>query len=203
MLIYMNMIYVFEIIVFLFSAIIHEYMHGWMDLRLGDTTARDAGRLSFNPLVHLEWFGSFFLPLILLLTSSPFVFGWAKPVPYNPNNLKDRRWGDAKVGIAGPLGNLVIALFFGLLLRFLPLFSLAFASLLSLIVYINLVLMFFNLVPLPPLDGSKVISAFLPERAKYLSLERYGFIFVIAFVLLAGEAIVPVVDFLYRAIVGI
>jgi len=172
MLIYMNMIYVFEIIVFLFSAIIHEYMHGWMALRLGDTTARDAGRLSFNPLVHLEWFGSFFLPLILLLTSSPFVFGWAKPVPYNPNNLKDRRWGDAKVGIAGPLGNLVIALFLGLLLRFLPLFSLAFASLLSLIVYINLVLMVFNLVPLPPLDGSKVISAFLPERArsKYLSL---------------------------------
>lgn len=204
MLTYIHMIYIFQIIALLFSAIVHEYMHGWMALRLGDPTARDAGRLSFNPLVHLEWFGSFFLPLILLLTASPFVFGWAKPVPYNPYNLKDRRWGDAKVAIAGPLGNLVIALFFGLLLRFLPLFSLTFASLLSLIVYINLVLMVFNLVPLPPLDGSKVVSAFLPARAraKYLSLERYGFIFVIAFVLLAGDAIVPVVNLLFKLIVG-
>ncbi len=198
------MIYVFQIIVLLFSAIVHEYMHGWMAYRLGDTTAKDAGRLTFNPLVHLEWFGSFFLPLVLVLTGSPFLFGWAKPVPYNPNNLRDKKYGDAKVAIAGPLGNLIIALFFGLFLRFFPIASLTFTGLVSLIVYINLVLMIFNLVPIPPLDGSKVLATFLPSgmREKYLSFERYGFIFVILFVMLAGQTIIPAVNFLYRIITG-
>ena len=175
-----------------------------MAYQLGDTTAKDAGRLTFNPLAHLEWFGSFFLPMVMIVTHMPFVFGWAKPVPYNPLNLKDRKYGDAKVALAGPLGNFVIALFFGLFLRFFPATSLTFTGLLSLIVYINLVLMIFNLVPIPPLDGSKILAAFLPEnvRSRYLNSEKYGFILVILFVMLAGGIIMPLVDFLYKIIVG-
>ena len=198
------MIYVFQIIVLISSAIVHEYMHGWMAYRLGDSTAKDAGRLTFNPLAHLEWFGSFFLPLVMVVTGMPFVFGWAKPVPYNPNNLSDKKYGDAKVALAGPLGNLIIALFFGLFLRFFPVVNLTFIGLVSLIVYINLVLMVFNLVPIPPLDGSKILASFLPARLRerYLNSERYGFILVILFVMLAGQIIIPVVEFLYRIIVG-
>jgi len=200
----MIMIQLFEIIILVFSAIAHEYMHGWMAWRLGDNTAKDAGRLTFNPLAHLEWFGSFFLPLIMVITGMPFIFGWAKPVPYNPYNLRDRKYGDAKVALAGPLANLVIAVFFGLILRFLPIFSLTFAGLLSIIVYINLVLMVFNLVPIPPLDGSKILATFLSPslRERYLGNERLGLIFIILFVMLAGDLIMPIVNFLFKVIVG-
>lgn len=199
------MIEVFEIIVLVFSAIAHEYMHGWMAYRLGDSTAKDAGRLTMNPLAHLEWFGSFFLPLVMVVTGMPFVFGWAKPVPYNPYNLKDRKYGDAKVALAGPLANLIIAVFFGLFLRFLPIFNLTFSGLLAVIVYVNLVLMTFNLVPIPPLDGSKILATFLPEdiRTRYLNAERAGFIFIILFVMLAGGIIMPIVNFLFKFIVGV
>jgi len=200
----MIMIQLFEIIILVFSAIAHEYMHGWMAWRLGDNTAKDAGRLTFNPLAHLEWFGSFFLPLIMVITGMPFIFGWAKPVPYNPYNLRDRKYGDAKVALAGPLANLVIAVFFGLILRFFPIFSLTFAGLLSIIVYINLVLMVFNLVPIPPLDGSKILATFLSPslRERYLGNERLGLIFIILFVMLAGDLIMPIVNFLFKVIVG-
>ncbi|MFA5184349.1 MAG: site-2 protease family protein [Patescibacteria group bacterium] len=196
---------VFQIIVLVFSAIAHEYMHGWAAFHLGDPTAKDAGRLTLNPLAHLEWFGSFFLPLIMVITKMPFVFGWAKPVPYNPHNLKDQRYGDAKVAVAGPATNLVIALFFGLFLRFFPVFNLTFASLLAVIIYINLILAVFNLIPIPPLDGSKILATFLPSgpRQRYLELERYGFIFIILFVMLAGELLIPSVDFLFKIIVGV
>lgn len=198
------MIYVFQIIVLIFSAVIHEYMHGWMAYRLGDSTAKDAGRLTLNPIAHLEWFGSFFLPLVMIISNMPFVFGWAKPVPYNPYNLKDRKYGEAKVALAGPLGNLVIALFFGLFLRFIPFSNLVFTGLISLIIYINLVLMVFNLLPIPPLDGSKILAVFLSPglRERYLNAEKFGFILVILFVMLAGGIIMPLVKFLYRIITG-
>jgi len=198
------MLQIFEIIILIFSAVIHEYMHGFVAFQMGDSTAKDAGRLTLNPIAHLEWFGSLFLPLVMIFTGMPFIFGWAKPVPYNPYNLRDRKYGDAKVAIAGPLANLIIALVFGLILRFLPFFSMTFAGLLSIIVYINLVLMLFNLVPIPPLDGSKILAAFLPPavRAKYLSLDRTGFILVIIFILLAGNWIMPAVDWMFRIIVG-
>ncbi len=204
MLRYRHMIYVFEVIVLIFSAIVHEYMHGWMAYRLGDSTAKDAGRLTLNPLAHLEWFGSFFLPLIMIIANFGFVFGWAKPVPYNPYNLRDRKFGDAKVALAGPLANLIIALFFGLILRFMPMYSLAFNGLLAIIVYINLVLMVFNLVPIPPLDGSKILACFLSPQAKerFLRLDRTGFILVILLVMLFGSFFIPVVNFLFRLIAG-
>ncbi|MFA7087727.1 MAG: site-2 protease family protein [Patescibacteria group bacterium] len=198
------MIEIFQIIVLIFSAIAHEYMHGWMAYRLGDPTAKNAGRLTLNPLAHLEWFGSFFLPLIMVITKMPFVFGWAKPVPYNPYNLRDRKYGEAKVAMAGPLANLIIALFFGLLIRVLPVFNITFIGLLGVVVYINLILMVFNLIPIPPLDGSKILAVFLSPRLRerYLGNERAGFIFIILFVMLAGSLIIPVVNFLFRLIVG-
>jgi len=198
-------IIVFEIIVLVFSAVAHEYMHGWAAYQLGDNTAKDAGRLTINPLAHLEWFGSFFLPLMMVISGLPFIFGWAKPVPYNPYNLRDRRYGDAKVALAGPLTNLVLAIVFGLCLRFLPFFNMTFSTLLSIIVYINLVLMFFNLVPIPPLDGSKILATFLPAemRARYLGSERMGFLLIILFIILAGGLIIPTVNFLFRLIVGV
>jgi len=195
---------IYQILILVFSAVVHEYMHGWTAYRLGDSTAKNAGRLTANPLAHLEWFGSFFLPLIMVFGNFPFVIGWAKPVPYNPNNLRDQKYGEAKVAAAGPLANLAIAVVFGLALRWLPFYSLTFASLISLIVYINLILMVFNLLPIPPLDGSKILAAFLPDglRDRYLGLERMGFILVILFVMLAGSLIIPVVNILFRLILG-
>ncbi|MCX6798407.1 MAG: site-2 protease family protein [Candidatus Falkowbacteria bacterium] len=101
------MVYVFQIVILILSAVIHEYMHGWAADRLGDPTAKNMGRLTLNPLKHLDWFGSFLLPLVMIISRMPFVFGWAKPVPYNPYNLRDKKWGGAKVAAAGPLGNLI------------------------------------------------------------------------------------------------
>ena len=195
---------VFQIIVLIFSAVIHEYMHGWMADRLGDPTAKNLGRLTLNPLKHLDWFGSFLLPLVMVISRMPFVFGWAKPVPYNPYNLRDKKWGGAKVAAAGPLANLVVALFFGLVFRFMPFISLTFNGLIAAIIYINLVLMIFNLVPLPPLDGSKILAPFLSPKweEKYLNLERFGFIFVILFVMLGFDLIMPLINGLFGLIAG-
>ncbi|MBU4217283.1 site-2 protease family protein [Candidatus Parcubacteria bacterium] len=196
---------IFQIIVLIFSAIFHEYMHGWMANELGDSTAKDAGRLTMNPLSHIDPVGSVLLPAVLVMTGSPFVFGWAKPVPFNPYNLSDKKYGAAKVAIAGPLGNLMIAIFFGLVLRFFPIASMAMVSFMQLIVYINLLLMVFNLVPIPPMDGSKVLMPFLPYnwQVKYASLERYGMMLVLFFVMFGFQLIIPVIEFLFKLIVGI
>lgn len=197
---------IFQIIVLVFSAIIHEYMHGWMANELGDTTAKDEGRLTLNPLPHIDPMGSVFLPFLLVFSGSPFVFGWAKPVPYNPYNLRDQRFGPAKVALAGPLGNLITAIFFGMILRFMPVFdSPVLVTLLAIIVQINLLLMIFNLVPIPPLDGSKIIAPFLPIRIQEIihNLERYGMILVIVFVMFGFNLIIPLINFLFRLIVGI
>lgn len=196
---------IFQIIVLVFSAIIHEYMHGWMADQLGDTTAKDAGRLTLNPIPHIDLFGSVFLPFMLVLSGSPFVFGWAKPVPYNPYNLRDQRFGPAKVALAGPLGNLITAVFFGLVLRFLPMTGNSLLiTLLAVIVQINLLLMIFNLVPIPPLDGSKIIAPFLPVNIQRMlfNLERYGMILVMAFIIFGFNLIIPIINFLFRLIVG-
>lgn len=196
------MLIIFQVIVLVFSAIIHEYMHGFAAYRLGDNTAKDAGRLTINPFAHLDLFGSFLLPLMMILTNVGFVIGWAKPVPYNPHNLRDRKYGEAKVALAGPLSNLAVALIFGLILRFSPFLSLTFAGLLGVVIYINLLLMVFNLLPVPPLDGSKVLAAFLPDRLriKYLSADRFGFILVILVVIMAGWLITAPVNFLFNLI---
>ena len=194
----------FLVIVLVFSAIFHEYMHGFAALKLGDTTAKDAGRLTFNPLKHIDLFGSILVPLMLIISSASFIFAWAKPVPYNPNRLRDRKYGDAKVAIAGPLANFAIALAFSLILKAMPFVSLTFSGLISMIIYINLILMVFNLIPIPPLDGSKVVSVFLSptQRMKYLSWERYGLILVFMFVFAFGGLIIVPVNFLFKLLAG-
>ncbi len=181
---------IFQIIVLIFSAIIHEYMHGWMADRLGDPTARDAGRLTLNPIPHIDPVGSILMPALMIFAKFPFVFGWAKPVPFNPYNLRDQKWGVSKVAVAGALGNLITAVFFGLLLRFLTSASSAFVTMLAIIVYINLLLAVFNLVPIPPIDGSKVILPLLPYswQQRFYEMERYGFILVILFVYLGFKS---------------
>jgi len=198
------MLSLFQIIVLIFSAIIHEYMHGWMADRLGDNTARLAGRLTLNPLVHLEWFGSVLLPGLMLLSGMPFVFGWAKPVPYNPYNLRDQKWGSAKVAAAGPLSNFIVALSFGLILRFAPITNDFFALALGIIVYINLLLMVFNLIPIPPLDGSKILLPLLPYhwQEKFYRLEQYGFIIILVFVYFGFSLILPIIGGLFSLITG-
>ncbi|MCL5006971.1 MAG: site-2 protease family protein [Patescibacteria group bacterium] len=159
-----SLVFAFSIIVLIFSAVVHEVAHGYAALALGDTTAKDMGRLTLNPLSHLDPIGSVVLPVVLFLSHSPFIVGWAKPVPYNPYNLyKDYKYGPLKVALAGPLSNLVIAAAFGLVIRFVPL-SAAADSFLAIVVFINCLLMIFNLIPVPPLDGSKVLTAILPQR---------------------------------------
>jgi len=197
--------YIFQIVVLILSAAIHEYMHAWAAWRLGDPTAKNAGRLTLNPLAHLEWFGSFFLPLIMIMIpGNSFIFGWAKPVPYNPNFLNDQKYSEAKVALAGPLANLALALLFGLSLRFLPFFNIDFLKLLGQIIYINLILMVFNLLPIPPLDGSKILAVFLPERARtrLLNSERGSFIFIVIFVMIGWPILIPIIDGLFKLIVG-
>jgi Zn-dependent protease len=199
--------FIFALAVFLMSVVIHEVFHGYTAYLLGDPTAKYAGRLTLNPLPHLDLFGSIFMPFLLVIFNSPIIFGWAKPVPYNPYNLKNQRWGPALVGASGPTANLLLALFFGFLLRFgydsfLPL---SFVIIASLIVQINLLLMIFNLVPIPPLDGSKVLFAFLPfhtQRYQYV-MERFGFFFVLLFIFFFFPYVAKLISVLFGLITGI
>ncbi len=197
---------VFALIIILFSAIIHEYMHGWMADYLGDPTARDAGRLTLNPIAHIDLWGSILMPALLFFgTGGGLVFGYAKPVPFNPYNLRDQKYGIAKVAVAGPLANLITALFFGLFLRFLPIPNIAMASFFTAIVQINLMLMVFNSLPIPPLDGSKILMPFLPYnwQMKLLQFEQFGFVFVLLFIFFGFALIIPIINILFRLITGI
>ena len=153
------------IVALVVSVIIHEMAHGYMANWLGDPTARLQGRLSANPLVHIDPMMSVILPAILIMTNSPFIFGAAKPVPYNPYNLRNQKWGEALVAIAGPLSNIVLALIFAVLYRFAA-FTPTFADLAFQIIGLNIFLAFFNLVPLPPLDGSKILPTLLPFQLR-------------------------------------
>lgn len=157
---------IFTIIVLIISVIIHEVAHGYAANALGDPTAKLQGRLSLNPLRHVDLFGSIIIPAVLVLTNSRFLFGWAKPVPYNPYNLKNQRWGEAIVGGAGVATNLCLAVLFAGIARLaFGADMLEFALLAALIVKVNLSLGLFNLVPIPPLDGFTVLRGLLPPRA--------------------------------------
>jgi Zn-dependent protease len=140
----------------------------------------------------------------LVISHAQFIIGWAKPVPYNPYNLRDRKYGEAKVALAGPLGNLILAVIFGLILRFGPVFNLTFSTILASIVYINLLLMVFNLIPIPPLDGSKILAAFLPWdlKSRYLSWQKYSLIILFAFIFIGFDWLLPIVGWLFTVIVG-
>jgi Zn-dependent protease len=196
---------VFSVLVLVFSVVAHEVSHGYMAQYLGDPTARLAGRLTLNPLKHLDPIGSVLIPLVTALMPGGFVFGWAKPVPYNPYNLRDQKWGDAKVALAGPLTNLSIAIVFAMLLRFGGTsFSGDMQSLMQLIVLINIVLTVFNLVPIPPLDGSKVFFNALPLRYRYIEdyFQRYAMVFILIFAFFLWRFFLPLIYAIYFLLVG-
>lgn len=194
---------VFYFIIVIPSSIIHEYAHAWTADQLGDPTARYAGRLTINPKAHIDLWGTIIMPILLFVsTSGRFMFAYAKPVPFNPYNLRSQKWGPALVGIAGPLANLLLASAFALVIRIFPTTSIR--SFLEIIVYANITLLVFNLLPIAPLDGSKLLFAFFPDSARSIQrfMEKYGIILVLFFVFFLFQFIQPVIDGLFNLLVG-
>lgn len=198
---------IFYIAILIMSIVIHEVSHGFMAEYFGDDTARNAGRLTLNPIKHLDLFGSIILPAVLILSKAGFIFGWAKPVPYNPDNLRDRKWGTIAVASAGVLANFFIAIVFGLIIRVSSSFVLpdSFYFITSAIVIVNLALGIFNLVPIPPLDGSKILFSFLPERAFSFiqAYEQYSLILLLVFIVFFSDFLYPILNFLFRLTTGL
>lgn len=194
---YITMEIIFYLIVLIFSVIIHEVSHGIVADQLGDPTARYAGRLTLNPLSHLDVMGSLIVPILFYFTTG-IAFGWAKPVPYNPHNLPDPKTGGAIIAFAGPLANLALAFIFAFLLKFVGATGLSGLSVLfQTIIYTNVALAVFNLVPIPPLDGSKVLFAFLPPGRTGFAIEdflnRYGMIILLIFIFFGYSIISPII----------
>ena len=204
---------IFYLVALIISIIIHEVAHGYAANSLGDPTAKLAGRLTMNPLPHLDPFGSIILPALLTLTHSGFLFGWAKPVPYNPYNLKNQRWGELLVAGAGVATNLFLAVVFGLLTRYLNATGMEVASgATAIIALVNLFLGLFNLIPIPPLDGFTVLRGLLPYRfavpfrnfearlAQGGLLTLVGFLFLFSYFFSAPFSLL--VTYLFRLLIG-
>ena len=198
-------IFLFSLIILIFSVIIHEVSHGYAALFLGDRTAQDQGRLTLNPIKHIDPIGSIIFPALSMLLGG-FVFGWAKPVPFNPYHLRNRKWGEAIVAIAGPASNFLIAIVFGLTLRFsAALAASAAAGLLATIVIVNLMLGTFNLIPIPPLDGSRILFTLLPQKLEKIHriFDRYGLIIIILLIFILAPIASIVTSWLFTLITGI
>lgn len=164
----------------LFALTLHEFAHAWVGHSLGDRTAADQGRLSLNPLAHIDPFLTLALPLLLIIAGSPFVFAAAKPVPFNPWALRGGKWGAALVAVAGPLTNLALAGFFAIWYQLVPLSNIS-AMFFQMAIIINISLFVFNMIPFPPLDGSRLLYAVAPEGLRDVMdrIERAGFVFLL------------------------
>jgi Zn-dependent protease len=204
---------IFTIVVLILSVIMHEVAHGYVAYMLGDPTAKLQGRLTLNPLAHIDLFGSIIVPAVLVLSNAGVLFGWAKPVPYNPYNLRNQRWGTALVGIAGVATNLFLALLFTLITReaFANGFVL-FRNLAASVVLVNLSLGIFNLIPIPPLDGYSVLRGALPLRFSMIfqDIERrlYGnsltlrLVILFVFVYVFSTPFYYFIEWIFHVLVG-
>jgi Zn-dependent protease len=201
---------IFQVTVLVFVVIIHEVSHGVVALSLGDPTAKLSGRLTLNPIPHIDIYGSVILPLLMGLASGgAFVFGYAKPVPFNPYLLRDQKWAPALVALAGPASNLVLAILLGVLYRVASIFTSIpseIGQLFEIAVVINIVLAVFNSLPIPPLDGSKIIAPLLPDKFLrsefYAVLEQQGMWIVLIFVFFGFGLITPIIYGLANLIIG-
>ncbi|PIQ66327.1 MAG: site-2 protease family protein [Candidatus Zambryskibacteria bacterium CG11_big_fil_rev_8_21_14_0_20_42_18] len=205
----MQVDFLFQIAILIMSVVIHEVSHGYVASYLGDQTARYQGRLTLNPVKHLDFVGSFLVPSIAYFLGG-FIFGWAKPVPYNPYNLKPGRWSEALVAVSGPASNVLIALIFGLLLRVgvateASWANPAFVQITAIIVFINILLGVFNLMPIPPLDGSKLLFALFPDKLPQIRefFEKYGLVLILLFIFFLWQFIFPIIIWLFHLITGV
>ncbi len=196
-----------QIVVLIAAVIPHEVAHGYVAYKLGDPTARREHRLTLNPLYHIDLFGSLLFPLFLKLVGSPILLGWAKPVPFNPSYFKNPRTGIMLVGAAGPATNLLMGLIAGLFLRLPVVYPELIGQGLFLFCLLNVVLAVFNLIPIPPLDGSRILLGLLPERLaqSYLKLEPFGIAIVFMLFFFNGFDLVfrPIVYFLVKIFAGV
>ena len=222
---------ILQLLILIFSIVIHEVAHGEVANFLGDPTAKNLGRLTLNPIKHIDPLGSIVVPLLTFLLHTGIIIGWAKPVPYNPNNLRNQKIGPTLVGLAGPATNLSMALVFGLIARFMPVATIlkqqinvavltndysgaltlisgsllyGFFTMAILITFINIILALFNLIPIPPLDGSKLLYLILPRSMGGVMefLERFGFVLVLFVIFYIGPVFISVVLRSYSFIVG-
>lgn len=201
---------VFYVVILIMSVVIHEIAHGYAALRYGDHTAEYQGRLTLNPLKHLDLYGSIILPLLLVVSNAPFLIGWAKPVPYNPDNFRpeERRIASIWVASGGIMANLAIAIFFSIVIRLavaLPVIPDQIIPLASVIVILNIVLAVFNLMPFPPLDGSKILFGILGYRSAPVErfLEKYSIIALLFFIFFLWRFITPIIYIFFRLLTGI
>lgn len=200
------MTFVIQLLALFMAIVPHEVAHGYVAWKLGDPTARRAHRLTLNPLAHIDLFGSILLPLFLFFLKSPVLFGWAKPVPFNPWYFRDQRRGIMLVGAAGPVTNFVLAMLSGILYRMIGPSGGIIALFLIYLCMTNIFLGVFNLIPIPPLDGSRIVMGLLPEElaVAYARLERFGFVIIFALLWLGvlDYVVRPAAAILMRFLLG-